>query len=137
MSFLDTLHRAVRRIARDVGAEARSLFEPVFAIRILQDDGRVLVLDCRGRELRLDRRFGTVKSGSRVLARFSEIRAIVVSHSRLGGAHVREEMPELWTVTLSLGWFSRVHVGRTHDDAEASVVAARIASLTGKPVTAR
>lgn len=137
MSLIDTVRRAVRYIAREVGAEARALFDPVFTIRILQDDGRVLVLDHRGSELRLDRRFGTVKSGSRVRARFSDIRAVVVRRTRMGGSHLRDEMPEIWTVSLQLGWFSRVHVGRTNDDAEASIVAARIASLTGKPVATR
>jgi hypothetical protein len=125
------LRRILLNFARAVRFEAEALFDPVFALEIVRDDARHLVLKNRQRELSLDRRFGTVKSGTRVLTRFRDVQAIEVTCQRARGGE-----PMLWSVRLRLGWFSTLSIGRTHDDVHASIVAARLSTMTGKPVRA-
>ena len=44
--------------------------------------------------------------------------------------------PPEWSIVLHIGLLNNVSVGRTRDDVQASIVAARIASIIGKQVSA-
>lgn len=100
------------------------------AIEILEQSDTQLVLASGRREIVVNKRFGTVKSGQRVLARFADIRAIEIQRRR------DDDGPDTWSVSLALSWWSSVHVGRTEDATEASIVAARLSTITGKKVVA-
>lgn len=99
-------------------------------LEIVQQDDVSLVLNGNGRQIVFNKRFGTVKSGTKVLARFDAIQTIDVTHHGPG-----DDRPESWSVRLNLkGWFASVAIGDTHDDVSASIVAARISRCTDKKV---
>lgn len=123
------LLHALHRFAHDVLAEIRALARPVFVLDIVHDDERSLVLRTRRREIAVDRRYGTVKTGSRVLARFADVKCI-----ELRGLRDRSGESVVWSVSLRLGWFRHIGIGMSHDDVHASIVAARLSTLTGRPV---
>ncbi len=97
-------------------------------LEIAKDDERRLVILGRRGPLVVDRRFKTVSRGERVLARFDAIRSVDIRRfsNRRGFVRCR--------LSLHLGWWSRIEVGHTGDDAQASIIAARLGSYTGKKV---
>jgi hypothetical protein len=102
------------------------------AFGIVQEDDTVLVLNGNGRQLVVNKRHRTVKVGTKVLALFDAIETIDVLHRRAD-----EDRPDRWSVSLNLtGMFSTVSIGETGDDAEASVIAAKLSRFTGKRVRA-
>ena len=82
----------------------------------------------RGPPLTFDRRRKVVLRGGRVLARFADIESVDVTHV------IDDDRPECWKVGFSTGMFSSVEIGRTRDDVEASIAAARVATVAGVQV---
>jgi hypothetical protein len=78
----------------------------------------------RGLPLTFDRRRKLVLCGGRVLARYADIKSVDVEHRCRD-----DERPEYWKVSLSTGMFSGVQIGTTRNDVEASIAAARIATI--------
>lgn len=99
-------------------------------IEIIDGDGHRLVLETGHGPLTVDAGRRVVERKGRTLARFSEVRHVQVSRS------ASEDGPDEWTVILHLGLFRNVRVGVTRDDVQASIVAARLATVIGKPVVA-
>jgi hypothetical protein len=89
-----------------------------------------LVIHSGDVEFVVDRRVGTVARSGRPVARIDAIRTIDIGRTK------DEDGPEYWTVSLYLSWFSRVHIGSTTDDVEASIIAAHLSTITGKKVLA-
>lgn len=67
----------------------------------------------------------------RVLARFSEIHSVDVRTLRDDSGYVVG-----YAIALHRGWFDNLHLGSTGDDAEASIVAARVSTIMGVKVLA-
>jgi hypothetical protein len=128
MSVPATAWRIVSSLARTAFAIAWQVFFPSYAIEIVAKDARRLVLKHKGREIVADARYRTVKSGSRVLATFDAIQSIGIR------THRGDDTPDFWEISLRLGPFSRIVIGRTSDDADASIIAAGLGTVTGKPV---
>ena len=84
----------------------------------------------RGPPMTFDRRRKSVLRGGCVLARYAEIKSVDVRHMR------DDESPEYWKVSLSTGLFSGVEIGTTRNDVEASIAAARVATIAGVKVRA-
>jgi hypothetical protein len=81
-------------------------------------------------ELVVDRQVGTVARAGRKVASIEAIRSIDIARSD------EEDGPERWSVSLYISWFSRVHIGDTYDDVNASIIAAHLSTITGKKVLA-
>ena len=119
-----------RAFVRAFVGEAKSAFTPSCGIEIVEQDDTRLVLRAVGREIVVNKRYRTVKSGQKVLARFDSIRAIEVAREH------GDDGPETWKVSLYLSWWSRVHIGWTDDATDASIVGAHLSTVTGKKVIA-
>lgn len=128
MSVPATAWRIVSSLARTAFAIAWQVFFPRYAIEIVAKDARRLVLKHKGREIVADARHRTVKSGSRVLATFDAIQSIGIR------THRGDETPDFWEISLRVGPFSRIVIGRTSDSTDASIIAAGLGTVTGKPV---
>lgn len=124
----------IRQFARDfmraLAGEATDLLAPSIGIEIVEQDDRRLVTLSERRQVVVDKRFGTVKCGTKVLALFDAIQSIDIQHQHDDGG------TEAWNVSLYLSWYARVQIGRTGDATEASIVAARLSTITGKKVLA-
>ena len=83
----------------------------------------------RGLPLTFDRRRKLVLRGGRVLVGSADIKSVDVEHVCWDN-----ERPEYWKVRLSTGMFSGVEIGTTHNDVEASIAAARVATIAGVKV---
>lgn len=126
----------LKAILRSLLSVVGGVFTPP-ELDVVQEDDTVLVLKGGGwhdsRMLTFHKRYRTVKAGTDVLAQFDAIDTIDVVHHRADDG----DRPEHWWVRLNLrGTFSSVSVGVTIDDADASIVAARISRVTGKRVRA-
>ena len=97
-------------------------------IHLIAEDERQLVLRGCGVERVVDRRFKTVKTRGKVVARFEDIRSIDITR------RFEDEGTIVWRVALNLGWLSTVKIGQTTDEVQASIAAARLCSFTGKEV---
>ena len=84
-------------------------------------------LTWQGAPFLFDRRSQTITRSGGVM-HYSAIKSILISVSRT--EH------EEWSVALETGVFSRVSIGRTREQVDASIAAAHIATLTGKQVLA-
>ena len=128
MSFLSSIANFSLEFIRSLFAEARSALSPMCEIVIASEDARQLELQSSDRNTVINTRYQTVKTGTNLLARFDEIKSIDITR------HSSDDEPDSWLVSLNLSWFSSVNIGRTTDDTNASIVAARISTFTGKRV---
>ncbi len=85
----------------------------------------------RGPPLTFDRRRKVVLRGERVLAKYADIKSVDVTHFCRD-----DDGPEYWKVSLSAGAFAGLEIGRTRNDVEASIAAARMATVAGVKVRA-
>ena len=83
----------------------------------------------RGRPLTIDRRRQVVLRGGHELLRIADIQSVDVTHVRAD-----EDSPELWKVGFSTGLFMGAEIGRTRDDVDASIAAARLSTVVGVKV---
>ena len=120
---------ALRDFLNAFFVQANRVLEPFSSLEIVQQDDNQLILKNNSRQFIVSKRYRTVKSGTRVLARFDAIETIDVAH--LYG----DDEPEYWSVRLNVqGSFLPVIIGHTLNDVDASIVAARISTFTGKKV---
>jgi hypothetical protein len=92
------------------------------------DDARAQFIR-RGPTLTVDRRRQALLRGGRVVMPLDKIRSVDILHQRAD-----EDRPEQWKVCLGLGFFSGETLGTTAIDVEASIAAARLATLLDVPV---
>lgn len=131
MSFPANVWRVASGLARAVFTQAWQIVSPSYSITILAKDDLRLVLQHGGREIVADGRARMVRSGTRVLASFDAIASIDIRH-----CSANEDGPEFWEISLRLGGMARTLIGRSSDGTEASIVAARLATVTGRQVRA-
>ncbi|WP_372527562.1 hypothetical protein [Piscinibacter sp.] len=120
----------IRDFVRALGVEARRFAVWSNAIEIVEQNENCLVLRANNRRIVADKLARTIKAGNRVVASFDSIRSIDIKYFCTGDG------PEWWTVSLCLGRHRRVPIGKTSDDAQASIAAARLSTITGKKVVA-
>jgi hypothetical protein len=109
----------------------KSVLAPFSSLEIVHQDDDQLILKNNSREFIVSKRYRTVKSGTHVLARFEAIETIDVRY------HRGNDEPDYWSVTLNVkGSFFPVTIGHAREDVDASIVAARISTFTGKRVRA-
>ncbi len=104
------------------------LVEP--AMEISPPGEPLIVLHSTHGEFEFDLQRRMVRKDGADLAPFDDIQSIDVG-AFPGGLGERS-----WSVTLYLGFLKRVTLGRTYDDGDASVIAARLSRATGAKVIA-
>ncbi len=120
----------VREVVLAFFAEARRVLTGAQDIEIVEQQDTRLVWRTGERETVADQRLRAVMSNGRVLARFDAIQSIDIRRMQRGDA------PEVWDVSLALGGRSRVRVACSTDATDASILAARLSTITGKKVQA-
>lgn len=129
-----TMERLLVRLAQLARALAPQMARQAAPppLQILRfDEEQLVIRGCEGR-LCFERRRRLVRKSGRVVASFEAITQVRLVHHRGGDDH-----PASWSVDLHVkGWFSDVRVGTSEDDVDASIAAARIATVVGKPVKA-
>lgn len=117
-------HRWALRLSPLVeAARGAPLIEPGLVLDVA--DEHTLVLDSGHGRFVFDRSARRVLRDGEPVADFAAIRSVDIG-SLPGGLGERT-----WSITLYLGVVRRIALGRTYDDGEASVIAARLASAIG------
>ena len=109
-------------------AEAAGLSD---VIEVIEQDNVQLVLKANGREIIVNKRYGTVMADSRLLARTAAIKSVDIKYCRHRN-HGR--LVEWWVVRLNLSWHSSVRIGSTKNKLDAAIAAANLGTATGKKV---
>jgi hypothetical protein len=120
--------KTVWRFVCDVFEDVQQTLSHSYTIEILEETDTQLILQSSSRHTVLNKRYGTVKSRSQTLARFDEIKCIDINYQ------APDEGPATWTVSLNLSWCAAITIGETDDSTDASIIAARLSSFTGKQV---
>ena len=100
---------------------------------IVEDRPTALVLNASGYTVRADARRRTVALNSSVVSSFNSIQAIRIQHVSSGSGNRQSNW---WIVGLLLSAGVVVRLGRTRDAEEASMAAARLSTITERPVVA-
>jgi hypothetical protein len=109
--------------------QAKSVLSAFDSLEIVHQDEDKLILRNSFRDFEFNKRYRAVKSGTRAIAQFDAIKTIDVRYHRMG------DDPDYWSVTLNVkGLLRSVIIGRTGDEANAAIVAARIGTMTGRQV---
>jgi hypothetical protein len=117
-------HRLALKLSPLVeAARGEPLVEPFIELETLDDDQ--LVLDSSHGNFVFDRKARVVLQGGQQVATFDSIQSVDIA-AFPGGRGERS-----WSITLFCGFLDRITVGRTYDDGEASVVAAKLADVIG------
>lgn len=118
--FIDTL----QRLWRALNPES---YEVDAVVEVL-DEWRT-AFTWRGPTLTIDRRRQAVLLEGNVLAWLADVRSVDVCYIRAD-----EDTPERWKVCLGKGFLSGYELGRTRIDVDASIAAARLATVLGVKV---
>jgi hypothetical protein len=117
-------HRLALKLSPLVeAARGEPLVEPFVEIDHFDDD-QLVIESSHGRFV-FDRKARVVLQGEQQLAAFDTIQSVDIA-AFPGGRGERS-----WSITLFCGFFERITVGRTYDDGDASVVAAKLADVIG------
>ncbi|WP_411883094.1 hypothetical protein [Polaromonas sp. YR568] len=109
-------------------AEATGLSD---AIEVIEQNDVQLVLKANGRDVIVNKRYGTVMAESRLLARTAAIKSVDIKYCR---HRYRGRLVEWWVVRLNLNWYSSVRIGSTKNKLDAAIAAANLGTATGKKV---
>lgn len=124
--MLSRLPEAIARLARLVQSDGAG------DIRIRLDSPARLVIEAdwlwTTRTHTFDASRRVVLRNGRLLARFDQLHSVDVR------ALQNRRRTVGYAIALHRGWFDNLHLGSTSDDAAASIVAARISTITGLKV---
>jgi hypothetical protein len=120
----------LRDFANGLVAQARRLTVWSNNIDVIDVQPNRLVLNANNRRIVADRRTRNFMAADRVIASFDTVESIEIRYVENGDG------PEYWTVSLATTAHKRVAIGKTFDDAQASVAAARLATIASKKVVA-
>ena len=98
------------------------------SIKVVRDEANVLELRAGWRTIAADKLTRTITIGKRSTVSFFSVRAIEI---KIYDGH---DGPPFWTVSLCLPDYKRLVLGKTSDDAEASIAAARLGTIVGRAV---
>jgi hypothetical protein len=118
----------VREFFEALIEEFKRFFGMPLPLEILEDQQDRLIVLVNRRRIVADRATKSVKAGERLLAPFKAIMSIEIRFSQ------QSDEPETWVVSLCLLRGRKVEVWRTRDDLEASLLAAKLSTITEKEV---
>ncbi|MFN7156364.1 MAG: hypothetical protein ACK4OE_22060 [Acidovorax sp.] len=104
------------------------VFVAFSSIRIESSLPTRLVLNVNGSSLTIDKPSQTIASSRQPIARFSAIEFIEIQQWQNGKGY------QWWVVNLRVAGDGCLRVGRTVNDAQASIAAAHLGTITGKEV---
>jgi hypothetical protein len=108
--------------------EAGSFFGYPRPLEVLEDSPKRLVAEAGRGELIVDKGKNSIQLRGRVVAPIRAVTAIEVRQCQNGDG------PEVWKLSLVLLRERKVEVARLFDDTEASILGAKLATLTEKHV---
>ena len=111
-------------LARVFGQVGNALHQRKF-IDIVEERPIRLVLDTNRGNFVFDKRRDVVSRNGKAIAKMANIKFVDIVRDK-EAAH-----PLHWEITLYMSFFKRIRVGQTRDDAQASIVGARITEITG------
>ena len=114
----------------EILAAVGRLLWPFQKLKVSQSGPSRLSIESRQGDFILDARRKSFSRNGRLLARFEQIRFVEVIHVST------DESGDHWEVRVQVDTRFPVHIGSTDDDAEASILAARLSSLVGCRVLA-
>lgn len=123
-----TIQQFVREFLEALTQELRRFLGLPGKLEILSEGNTRFVALIGRRELVADKVTQQIRSGSRVLAPFKSITAIELAYTRRG------DDQETWEVALHLLRNRRLSIARLADDTDASILAARLSTITGARV---
>ena len=102
-------------------------------IEIINESENELAVRGSDRVLILDRGRRTISGLHSKIATYDQVRHILIHQqlNSMGDAHMGR-----YSVALSLGILKSIHVGHTNSQINASILAAKLSTWTGKPVVA-
>lgn len=98
------------------------------SIKVVRDESNYLELRTGWRTIVADKLNRTITVGRSVTVSFYSVHAIEIK------TFDRHEGEPFWTVSLCLPQHKRLVLGKTGDDAEASIAAARLGTIIGRAV---
>jgi hypothetical protein len=128
MNHRFAIQQFIREFLEALAHEFRSFFGMPGRLEVLTEESSRFVALVGRREVVADRVSQQVRSGGRLLAPFKAITAIEVAYTRKGDDY------ETWEVALRLLRNRRVSIGRLADDTDASILAAKLSTITGAQV---
>jgi hypothetical protein len=120
----------IREFLEALAHEFRSFFGLPGKLEVVSEESDRFVAFIGRREVLADRVSQQVRTGGRLAAPFKAITAIEVAYTRNG------DDQETWEVALRLLRNRRVSIGRLADDTDASILAAKLSTITGAQVVA-
>ncbi|MFD2453738.1 hypothetical protein [Ideonella paludis] len=121
----------MERFFRALGSAATSFFHlmlPISWMRLTVDDPRRLEIASSRGDLVVDSHRRVISRRGEVIAKFEEIKFIVLCKIRRG------EYGIFWSVRLHRGPLVNIDLGACEDDLDASLIAARISKALDVPV---
>jgi hypothetical protein len=121
----------MERFFRALGSAATCLFHlmlPISWMRLTVDDPRRLEIASSRGDLVVDSHRRVICRRGDVIAKFEEIKFIVLCKIRRG------EYSIFWSVRLHRGPFVNIDLGACEDDLDASLIAARLSKALDVPV---
>jgi hypothetical protein len=118
----------VREFFEALIAEFKRIFGMPLPLEILEDHQDRLIVLLNRRRIVADRAIQSVTAGERLLAPFKAITSIEIRLSQ------QDDEIKTWVVSLCLLRGTKVKVWRTRDDLEASLLAAKLSTITEKEV---
>ncbi len=122
------IQQFIREFLEALAHEARTFFGLPGTLEVLDEESDRFVALVGRREVVADKVSQQVRTGGRLVAPFKAITTIEIAYARKGDDH------ETWEVALRLLRNKRVSVGRLADATDASVLAAKLSTITGAQV---
>jgi hypothetical protein len=98
-------------------------------VQIVKDDGQLVVWSGQAETVFHTRR-RVITRGEHVIAKFSDVQAVDIRVVR------DRDRPKTWSVSLRTSFIGSIDITVTTDDAEASILGARLSEALGVPVVA-
>jgi len=122
------IQQFLREFLEALAQEARSLVGYPKPLQIFEDSSHRLIAATRKGKIVVDKTANTVELSGRLVAPIKAVTSIEIQHSQDGHG------PEIWKVSLCLLRGRRVELAHLVDETEASILGAKLATLTEKYV---
>jgi hypothetical protein len=124
------IRQFVREFVEALALEARRFVGYPRRLEVLEDSASRLVALTNKGQVVVDKATNTVKLSGRLVAPLKAVESVEIQRSHNGDG------PELWLVSLRVLRGRSVEIARLLDDTEASILGAKLSTITGKQVVA-
>ena len=124
------IQQFLREFFEALAQGAKSLFDYSGPLEVLEDSTNCFVAVAGRGVLSVDKASNTIKLRGRLIAPVKAVTSIEIKRSQDGDGN------EVWKINLCLLRNQRVEVGRLFDDIDASILGAKLSTITEKTVAA-